>query len=155
LDTIQAHNSGTIIPTQEADKDRSWSVSGARRLTLLRKRAGVPDGDGLSQIRVVVLDLSMVETIDTTGLTALKDFKEDLETFAGATVEIRFLGVRTHIREYFERYGFALVDDGGAGEESETGVCKVYGALGEAVWARRREDSNAVAEQMVVGSEKV
>jgi sodium-independent sulfate anion transporter 11 len=154
FDTIQAHNSGTIMPTQEANKDRSWSVSGARRLTLLRKRAGVPDGDGLSQIRVVVLDFSMVETIDTTGLTALQDFKEDLETFAGTTVEIRFLGVRSHIREYFERFGFALVDDGGAGEECEMGTCKVYGALGEAVWARRREDSNAVAEKMVVGSEK-
>ena len=96
----------------------------------------------------------MVETIDTTGLTALKDFKEDLETFAGESVEIRFLGVRTQVREYFERFGWALVDQGTGGEESEMGTCMVYGALGEAVWARRREESNAAVEQMLVGSEK-
>jgi sodium-independent sulfate anion transporter 11 len=154
FDTIQTHNAGTMVTLQEEKKDRSWSVSGARRLTLLRRRAGIPNGDGLTQIRVVVLDFSMVETIDTTGLTALKDFKEDLETFAGESVEIRFLGVRNQVREYFERFGWALVDQGTGGEENEMGMCMVYGALGEAVWARRREESNAVVEQMLVGSEK-
>ncbi|KAF2787531.1 hypothetical protein K505DRAFT_367278 [Melanomma pulvis-pyrius CBS 109.77] len=154
FDIIQTYHSGAVgspfsTQTNNKDPNRSWSVSGARRLTVLRKRAGITDEP--VPIRVVVLDLSMVQTIDTTGLMALKDFKEDLESYGGGAVEVRVLGVGPRVRAVFERFGWGLVD---AGKGGKKGVgSRVFGELGQAVWERRGDDSEGF-EQMIVGSEK-
>ncbi|KAF2709084.1 hypothetical protein K504DRAFT_433917 [Pleomassaria siparia CBS 279.74] len=157
FDAVQTHHSGTYAAREVANKDRLWSVSGARRLTLLRKKAGIVDADNLTQIRVVVLDMSMVQTIDTTGMTALKDFKDDLETYSGkGFVEIRFLNVRDPVRAVFGRFGWELRDAAAVvGEGEDETVGKVYGGLGQALWERRAEGPLRDGdEKMDVGSEK-
>jgi len=156
LDVVQTYHSCAALRTQGDGKDRSWSVSGAQRLTILRKRAGIVEEP--IPIRIVVLDFNMVQTIDTTGLTALMDFREDLEIYAGKGVEIKFIGVGERLRSAFGRFGWALVDAGSLVEEGgvigEGGIRnKVYTGLGQAIWERHERADEG--EMKIVGTEKV
>lgn len=107
------------------------------------------------QIRTVVLDMSYVHNIDTTGLTALKDLKADVEKFGGKETQIRLVCVSDRVRERFERFGWGLRDsEEGRGDGKKT---LVYGNLEDAVFRRRGragEDDIEPVEVRVVGSEK-
>ncbi|KAF2650595.1 sulfate permease [Lophiostoma macrostomum CBS 122681] len=157
FDVVQTYNSGITLSASSRDKDRNWSVSGDRRVKRLRARAGITLDP--TPIRVVVLDLSMVTDIDTTGLTALRDLRGDLQKYGGAGAELRFVNVKESVREVFERFGWKLLDAGRQGsvvgdEEWEGEVSRVYPDLASAVgdWRHGGEEPDEV---MVVGDEKV
>jgi MFS superfamily sulfate permease-like transporter len=61
-------------------------------------------------IKVVVLDMTAVRRIDTTGLQALRDLEADLYEFGGNNVELRFVNVKRSVRGQFERFGWMLYD---------------------------------------------
>jgi sodium-independent sulfate anion transporter 11 len=61
-------------------------------------------------IKVVVLDMTAVRRIDTTGLQALRDLEADLYKFGGSDVELRFVNVKRSVRGQFERFGWTLYD---------------------------------------------
>ena len=61
-------------------------------------------------IQVVVLDMTAVRRIDTTGLQALRDLQADLHKFGSGSVELRFVNVKRSVKGQFERFGWTLYD---------------------------------------------
>jgi sodium-independent sulfate anion transporter 11 len=149
LDCIQTFNSGDVATLEAARKNRNWSVAGDRRASHLRSKADIVNEP--VQIRTVVVDLTKMHNIDTTGLVALSDLKEDVERFGGKGTRFRLVGVNDRVRERFERFGWKL----GEGRDEMRTWEDVEGA----VWGRGRSGSHGEIEEvevevMVVGSEK-
>lgn len=155
LDTIQTHTSGDPQTLEKARLERNWSVAGERRALRLRSKADIVNEP--VQIRNVVLDLSKMHNIDTTGLTSLKDLKADIEKFGGKGTHFRFVGLNERVHERFERFGWKVYDvDEGQGGKGATAVFK---SVEDAVFSRGRSASSAdeeigPVEVMVVGDEK-
>ncbi|KAL9114077.1 MAG: hypothetical protein Q9227_001849 [Pyrenula ochraceoflavens] len=95
-------------PSSAPQADRSWSVAGERRVRKLRARIGITNP--IHAIRVLVLDMSSVAYIDSTGVTALKDLKADLKKFAGPEAEVRFAGLSDGVKGCMVRSGWKVVD---------------------------------------------
>lgn len=159
FDVVQTYNSGSTVSYQVKNAvDRSWSVSGERRVRNLRKKAGIVDEP--LPIQTVVLDFSMVTTIDTTGLTALQDLKADLKTFGGEYAELRFVSVKKSLRERFDRFGWPLynAEDIHVQNRRDEKGSPVYKSVVEAVSERIQRvtsEESGPSEMMVVGDEKV
>ncbi|KAF1838141.1 sulfate permease [Decorospora gaudefroyi] len=155
FDAVQTFNSGDVKTLEAAHAVRNWSVAGKKRAARLRTKAGIHDEP--VQIRSVVLDLTGMHNIDTTGLTALKDFKADLEAYGGKEVQLRFVGLNERVRERFHRFGWVVSDAG----EMESKGSVVYPNVEEAIFRRSSTflsggDGIEVepVEVHVVGSEK-
>ncbi|KAF1350572.1 hypothetical protein EJ07DRAFT_184018 [Lizonia empirigonia] len=149
LDALTTHSSGALRP--DGHTERSWSVAGESRAARLRAKADVVDEP--VRLRVVVVDLGGVHNVDTTGLTALRDLKHDVERFAGRGVRLRLVGLNGRLRLRFARFGWALVDAAevgkggermGKGEEVKTGsrVTVVFGSVREALAWRGGADED-------------
>ncbi|PVH96932.1 hypothetical protein DM02DRAFT_686603 [Periconia macrospinosa] len=152
-DAIQTYTSSPLPSSTTSSstraKDRNWSTAGERRARHLRSRAGVPsDPDA---IRGVVVDMGMVPCIDTTGIVALRDLRDDLRAYAGEGVEVRLVGVKDAVRERFERFGWGLVRAGRRGEGEEG---KDEGGMGS-VDERRVVVLRVEGEKGEKGDEKV
>lgn len=156
FDAIQTYSSGANISFEVLRAQRNWSTAGERRAKALRKRAGITMEP--ARLHLVVLDMSMVVTIDTTGLTALQDLKADLERYAGKSAELRFANVHESVRERFARFGWELHDGGSSMSEKGTVERKgteVFNSVAEAIRHPRAGGEQEPDEVMVVGSEKV
>ncbi|KAH3909571.1 hypothetical protein HBH56_158310 [Parastagonospora nodorum] len=161
LDAITTHNTGDPSTLATARANRNWSVAGERRAARLRSRAGISDANEPVQIRLVVLDLSGMHNIDTTGLTALADLVADVSKFGGKGTAVRFVGMNERVRARFGRFGWGVYDAGAGRDERGEGKTGVYGSVGEAVFRRGRgtsvdegEDGIEAMEVMVVGGDK-
>ena len=142
LDAIQTHTSGTPT-TPTSHSTRTWSVAAQRRALRLRAQAGIDAAQEPVLLRTVVLDLYHVHNIDTTGLTALRDLKADIEAFAGPQTQLRFVGLAPRVRQRFARFGWRVYDACGASDEerADRGACPVYATVGEALARRGRSKS--------------
>lgn len=91
-------------------------------------------------IKVVVLDMTAVRRIDTTGLQALRDLEADLYQFGGSNVELRFVNIKTSVRGQFERFGWNFYDADGIGltESAADGGNAVYRDVSAAILERRQ-----------------
>jgi sodium-independent sulfate anion transporter 11 len=155
LDTIQTYNSGDIQTLETAARERNWSVAGEKRVTSLRTKAEIMDEP--VQIRNVVLDLSKMHNIDTTGLVALRDLKEDVERFGGNGARLYFVGVNERVEQRFARFGWVLNEGG----QKQKGGTRIFKSVGDAVFGRGRSlsqidrsDDIEQVEVLVVGNEK-
>jgi sodium-independent sulfate anion transporter 11 len=156
LDAIQTHNSGQVV-TAEQQKERNWSVAGDKRAARLRTKAAIVDEP--VQIRIVVLDLSGMHNIDTTGLTALKDLKADVEKFGGKGTQMRLVGLNERVALRFGRFGWPVADVAEIERSSEERkrITAVYGSVEQALVQRGRtfsEDDIQPVEVHIVGNEK-
>ncbi|KAJ4331045.1 hypothetical protein N0V95_009957 [Ascochyta clinopodiicola] len=156
LDAIQTHNSGQVI-TAEAQKDRNWSVAGDKRAARLRTKAAIIDEP--VQIRIVVLDLSCMHNIDTTGLSALQDLKADIEKFGGKATQLRLVGLNERVALRFARFGWpiAAAEEMEKSSEERRRVTGVYASVEQALVQRGRtnsEDEITPVEVHIVGDEK-
>jgi sodium-independent sulfate anion transporter 11 len=155
LDAIQTYNSGDVQTLEAAAKERNWSVAGEKRATRLRTKAEILNEP--VQIRTVVLDVTKMHNIDTTGLVALKDLREDIERFGGKGTRMCFVGVNERVQERFGRFGWGLVKEG---EDRKRGETRIFRDVGEAVFGRRTvsqiEDVERIGpvEVLVIGDEK-
>jgi sodium-independent sulfate anion transporter 11 len=153
LDTIQTYNSGDIVTLETAAKERNWSVAGEKRATMLRSKADVLEEP--VQIRTVVLDVSKMHNIDTTGLIALTDLREDIERFGGKGMRLCFVGVNERVQERFSRFGWGLVKEG---VDKKRGDTRMFRDVEDAVFGRRTksqiDDEIGPVEVLVVGNEK-
>lgn len=151
LDAIQTYNSGDVQTLEAAHANRNWSVAGTTRALRLRTKADILDEP--VQIRIVVLDLSRVHNIDTTGLTALRDLQIDIGKFGGKGTQFRLVGLNERVRERFARFRWVLCDaDVGGGKGT-----RVYARVEEAVFRRGRTASSEEIEPVevrVVGGDK-
>ncbi|KAJ4301728.1 hypothetical protein N0V90_003821 [Kalmusia sp. IMI 367209] len=157
FDSIQTYSSGANISFEVLRAQRNWSTAGERRAKQLRRRAGITNEP--SPIHVVIMDMSMVVTIDTTGLTALQDLKADLERYAGKRAELRFANLHEAVHDRFARFGWELYDGEAFNSNEkytkETKGNAVYKSVTEAVRHRHVGAEDEPDEVMVVGSEKV
>jgi sodium-independent sulfate anion transporter 11 len=153
LDTIQTYNSGDVVTLETAAKERNWSVAGEKRATMLRCKADVLEEP--VQIRIVVLDVSKMHNIDTTGLVALTDLREDIERFGGKGMRLCFVGVNERVQERFSRFGWGLVKEG---VDKKRGETRMFRDVEDAVFGRRTksqiDDEIGPVEVLVVGNEK-
>lgn len=157
LDAVQTYNSGDVQTLEAAHANRNWSVAGIRRARRLRTKADILEEP--VQIRTVVLDMERVHNIDTTGLSALKDFKADIEAFGGKSTQLRLVGVQDRVRERFARFGWLIADanDASKGDTQDKKPTLVYDTVEEAVFRRTRtfsSDDISPVEFHVVGNEK-
>lgn len=156
LDSIQTYNSGDVETLEAAHANRNWSVAGKDRAARLRSKADIIDEP--VQIRTVVLDMYAMHNIDTTGLTALKDLKADIEAYGGKNTQLRFVGLNSRVRERFARSGWSLRDVKDVNGAERKGT-RVYDSLEEAVFRRSRALSSdeitvEPLEVHIVGDEK-
>jgi sodium-independent sulfate anion transporter 11 len=140
LDAVHTFNSGDVQTLQAAQEQRNWSVAGARRARRLRAKSGIVDEP--VQIRTVVLDLSRMYNIDTTGLTSLLDLKADVQKYGGCGTHFRLVGLNERVRERFARVGWEVYQVGSQ-EERESGMTSWFEGVEEAVWSRGRSASDA------------
>lgn len=162
LDTVETYNSGDVQTLENARAEHGWSVAGDRRASALRWKAEIIDEP--VQINLVVLDLSKMHNIDTTGLTALADLRFDIEKFGGKSARLRFVGVNERVKQRFERFGWGLKDgmmmgDGNGVDGRREKGTGAYESVEDAVFRRGRntsvdEDLIVPVEVCVVGGEK-
>jgi sodium-independent sulfate anion transporter 11 len=158
LDAVQTHNSGTVV-TAEAHNARNWSVAASRRALRLRQKAGIDADNEPVQLRIVILDMHRVHNIDTTGLTALRDLKADMEKFAGPKTQLRFVGLTPRVRQRFARFGWTVYDacDASKEERADRKASLVYATVDEALERRGRsasEDEITPVDVHIDGGEK-
>lgn len=130
MDAVQTYSMTAVV--QITSSDRMWSDSGERKIRELRDRAGVNDLD-LPLTSVVVLDLTNVTYIDTTGLQALADLKADLYLYCGPSLELRFVGMHRALRKKFDQIGWLLSDASLGGYEGEQDGDVVFEGIGAAI----------------------
>ncbi|KAF2176523.1 sulfate permease [Zopfia rhizophila CBS 207.26] len=157
FDVIQTHNSGSVVALEAQRANRNWSVSGVRKVRKMREKAGILNEP--PTIQIVVLDMSMVAKIDTTGLVALSDLKADLVRYGGEETELRFVGVHDDVRAVFHRFGWELYDAESVhpNNRSKSKGNPVYSSMADAVNERteRVAGEEIGPEIRVHGSEKV
>lgn len=99
--------SGTTEDYQNAEKstNRLWNDTKARRIEELRKKAGTTNNEEsfLPHVRTVIIDMTRVTHIDTSGMQALADTRSMLKEWAGADAELAFVGLNERVRERFQR----------------------------------------------------
>jgi sodium-independent sulfate anion transporter 11 len=139
LDAIQTFNSGDVETLEAAHRERNWSVAGKDRARRLRSKAEILEEP--VQIKSVVLDLERMCNIDTTGLTALKDLKADIEAFGGKQTQLRLVGLNERVRERFARFGWGLRKAGDTSSDRRKAT-PVYDHLEAAVFRRSRAFSS-------------
>jgi sodium-independent sulfate anion transporter 11 len=138
LDAVQTFNSGDVQTLEAAHANRNWSVAGKDRATRLRTKAEILEEP--VQIHSVVLDMHGMHNIDTTGLTALKDLKMDIEAFGGKNIQLRFVGLNERVRDRFARFGWNLRDASDVNKDKKGSL--VYDSVEEAVFRRSRTFSS-------------
>lgn len=149
LDAVQTFNSGDVATLQAAQRERNWSVAGDRRAQHLRTKAEIEDEP--VQIRSVVLDVSKMHNIDTTGLTALRDLEIDVKKFGGEGTRLVLVGVNERVKQRFDRFGWKLGLD--------RGETRCFDSVDEALSRRGRTGQGSIdgiepVEVMVVGGDK-
>jgi sodium-independent sulfate anion transporter 11 len=96
-----------------------------------------------------------MHNIDTTGLVALTDLREDIERFGGKGMRLCFVGVNERVQERFSRFGWGLVKEG---VDKKRGETRMFRDVEDAVFGRRTksqiDDEIGPVEVLVVGNEK-
>lgn len=120
-------DSATADGSSSSKSERLWSDSRARLIARLRRSA--PRARTLPRIRVVVLDLTRVTHIDTTGMQALADVRAALLDWAGAGAELRFVGLNEELRGRFARAAEAYELEARSGRARDGGGGVVFDVL--------------------------
>ncbi|KAJ4240442.1 hypothetical protein NW757_012407 [Fusarium falciforme] len=143
LDDIQTFHAPVYNGSHGLETERNWSVVGEKRVARLRKQAGIDSVSSLPETRVVILDFTRVNMIDTTAVTHLRNMVAALKTYAGEVLEIRFAGMSSQCRERFERANWHIIKVG-SDEENDGDVSEstyLYWDTAAAIMAPRRRVS--------------
>jgi sodium-independent sulfate anion transporter 11 len=155
LDAVQTFNSGDVQTLELAHQERNWSVAGKDRARSLRTKAEILEEP--VRIRSVVLDMHTMHNIDTTGLTALKDLKADIEAFGGKQTQLSLVGLNERVKERFARFGWSLREASDTSSERRKAT-PVYESVEEAVFRSSRTFSSDEIEvepvEVHIGGEK-
>ncbi|KAJ5975739.1 hypothetical protein N7481_009446 [Penicillium waksmanii] len=98
-------NSPKDYQNAEKSTNRLWNDTKARRIEDLRKKARTTNNEEsfLPHVRTVIIDMTRVTHIDTSGMQALADTRSMLKEWAGADAELVFVGLNERVRERFQR----------------------------------------------------
>lgn len=89
----------------EEPPNRLWHDTRTRHINGLRKDAGTENTEEalLPRVRTVIIDLTRVTHIDTTGMQALADIRSVLKEWAGSDSKLSFVGIKDNVKERFDR----------------------------------------------------
>ncbi|KXJ91757.1 sulfate permease [Microdochium bolleyi] len=128
----------TVTDGGAASTERLWTVAAERRLERLRAQHRLALKN--TALAVVVWDLSRVNWIDTTGIIALSELKDDIHRKLGKYVQVRMVGMSDKVRRKFERAKWKVVEyEGLGGQQAEGDV--LYDSLDQAIWDREERGS--------------
>ncbi|KAF4963382.1 hypothetical protein FSARC_8600 [Fusarium sarcochroum] len=143
LDEVQTYHAPYYSGSHGPETERNWSVVGEKRVARLRKQANISDPSSLPGIGLVVLDFSRVNMLDTTAVTYLKNLVNNLKSYGGDNLEIRFANMNAVCRERVGRAKWRIIEVGSE-EESEgdsADAVYLYWDTTAAVAAPRRRGS--------------
>lgn len=85
--------------------DRLWNDTKSRRIENLRKRAGTTNNEEsfLPHVQTLIIDMTRVAHIDTSGMQAIADIRSTLKDWAGDSAELVFVGLNQRAHERFQR----------------------------------------------------
>lgn len=147
--TSGAHEtpSGTTEDNQNAEKstNRLWNDTKARRIEDLRKKAGTTNNEEnfLPHVRTVIIDMSRVTHIDTSGMQALADTRSMLKEWAGSDAEMVFVGLNERVRERFQRAEKSFVSSKNDSSPRDQGYI-VFDVLQTALYKTHAQEENSV-----------
>lgn len=129
LESIQTRHLSVVA--NDKGEDRSWSVATEKRLERLRRINNINPSQ--RPLQVVVLNFTQVPFADFTGVTALHEFRHELEKYLGYSIQLRVAGLAPQVRRRLERAEWALLDcNMSIADPVKTVV--VYDTLQMAVW---------------------
>ncbi|PQE22125.1 sulfate permease protein [Rutstroemia sp. NJR-2017a BBW] len=107
-------------PTPSGPTSRKvWNENRIKRTAFLRRKNNINTPTRyLPRLEILIIDLTRVPFIDTSGLTLLQDLKYELMIYTGDSVEIRFVGMNAAVRKKFDRIRWPL----GTWQESQIGL---------------------------------
>ncbi|KAF3759891.1 sulfate permease [Cryphonectria parasitica EP155] len=100
VDTVTALHAPDLGEMEASIHERLWNES--------RKQNPISSTESRAPLRVLVLDVSGLNYIDSTGMQMLLDLKAALLEFAGSGLLIEFVGVHDGIRQKFDRANWQL-----------------------------------------------
>ncbi|KAL4781729.1 sulfate transporter family-domain-containing protein [Aspergillus varians] len=121
--------------------DRLWNDTKIRHIRNLRKEAGTSNNEEnfLPYVRTVIVDMTRVTHVDTTGMQALADIRSTLKDWAGADAALTFVGLNDRLRERFQRAESCFQCSSGEGKTRDEGYI-VFDALQTALYSTHSED---------------
>jgi sodium-independent sulfate anion transporter 11 len=154
LDVVKSHHAPCIMSPENIEAERTWSVTGEKRIAKLRKEAGISNMSALPPLRLLILDFTKVNHFDSTANLKLRELFNEAMKYAGDQLEIRFVGLNPYVRARFERAepGWTLVDGSDTADtDSEPEVpstkynnVKVFRSCREAMSAARRAEPEEI-----------
>jgi sodium-independent sulfate anion transporter 11 len=145
-------------PNHPTSRQRLWNDTRTHHVARLRHEASLNQPTSTTNLRLlnnVILDLTRATHIDTTGLQALDDMRNQILDWAGPHVSIRIVGANKRVRDRFERHQLSKINadkkvKGQRDGPLEAGY-QVFELLQDAL-AGRRGDSE---EGLVLGEEDI
>ncbi|KAL5335321.1 hypothetical protein BJX70DRAFT_401736 [Aspergillus crustosus] len=115
--------------SQSAEKSptRLWNDTKTRHIRSLRREAGLSSSSSSSSssslppLRTVIIDMTRVTHVDTTGMQAIADIRSMINDWAGPEAELRFVGLNERVKERFRRAESCFQDQAEA-EAGERGA---------------------------------
>lgn len=141
LESVKTHyEPASLAAFDLKSPDRSWNVSGGRRIGQIRKRKGIiPITEDVTPLKYVVLDFGMANFIDTTGVLSLIELKMEMRRYIGRGLQFRFVNMSKGVRERFDRseWEFAL-----EGRERSEDADVVFKSIESALFHREGDDKS-------------
>lgn len=127
--------------TQGESAERLWNDTKLRHIRNLRKEAGTSNSEEsfLPFVRTVIIDMTRVTHVDTTGMQALADIRSALKDWAGTDAELTFVGLNNRVKERFQRAESCFDESSGEGEPRDGGYI-VFDALQTVLYSPHSED---------------
>ncbi|OCT50250.1 putative sulfate permease [Cladophialophora carrionii] len=157
LDVVKTHHAPFLMSPENIEAERTWSVVGEKRVAKLRREAGISNMSALPPLRLLILDFTKANHLDSTANLKLHELYNEVKKYSGDRVEIRFVGLNPYVRSRFERAepGWSLVDASEqtaseAKSESEVAVApkdpvvKVYRSCRDAMADARHEEPQEI-----------
>ncbi|KAL4885916.1 sulfate transporter family-domain-containing protein [Aspergillus karnatakaensis] len=136
--------------TAEKSPTRLWNDTKTRHIANLRREAGTlhtntlgeSGNSSLPALRTVIIDMTCVTHVDTTGMQALADIRSTLKDWAGAGAEVKFVGLNERVKERFRRAESCFLssaEEGGKG--AQDGGYVVFDALQTALTSKSESEN--------------
>lgn len=116
LDAAYLNNSGKTGENEDKS-EQTWDNPVDSYVKSIRKQNGAGDSTGdvvfRPRLRMVILDMTSTTFLDSAALMSLEVLKKQLRSWAGDSLEFRFVGLNKHLKRRFERAGWHVVDPSG------------------------------------------
>lgn len=134
LESVQVMYEPTAAANSSGrSENRSWSIAAKKRIEAIRRHQNIRVQE--VPLAVLIWDFGRVPFVDHSGLSALRELREEVDKHVGKGVDLRFTSMSASVQKRFERAGWKLAEDGDARlRDPEADV--LYPSLNAALWDR-------------------